>query len=326
VTESARFPRFARFAWGVVALNIAVILWGAFVRASGSGAGCGRHWPLCNGEVVPHAPRIATLIELAHRASSGVALVAVFALALAAWRAFPAGHRVRRAAVASAVLISFEALIGAGLVLFELVAHDASMKRALSISLHLTNTLLLLAALALTAWWASGGAPLRSRRADAVSILVTVTALLMIVVGMSGAIAALGDTLFPSASLAEGVARDFSAGAHLFVRLRVLHPFFAVAGAVLLFVTAAALRMLRPARSVRVLSHVVTALVAAQVAAGIANVVLLAPTWMQMLHLLLADSVWIAFVVLGAAALADAPSPESVCAPREEIPRDVALR
>src|SRR5204862_8180034 len=161
-------PRLARFAWSVLGWNVAVILWGAYVRASGSGAGCGAHWPLCNGEIVPHEPRVATLIELGHRLSSGVALVVVFTLAVLAWRAYPRGHRVRQGAVTSAILISFEALIGAGLVLFELVAHDASMKRGLSIALHLTNTLFLLAALVLTAWWASGGAP-RAKRGGAVA-------------------------------------------------------------------------------------------------------------------------------------------------------------
>jgi len=329
----------ARFAWAAVAVNVAVILWGAYVRASGSGAGCGAHWPLCNGEVIPREADAARLVELAHRASSGLAMIAVFALAVLAWRAYPAGHRVRRGAVVSAVLISFEALIGAGLVLFELVAHDQSMKRALSIALHLTNTLLLLASLALTAWWASGGAAARVRRADAATWIVGVTSALVIVVGMSVAIAALGDTLFPSQSLAEGVRRDFSAGAHLFVRLRVLHPFFAVAGAAMMLVTATALRILRPSRAVRVLSHGLTALVAMQVAAGLANVALLAPIWMQIVHLLLADAVWIALVLLGASALAASPSVDggfaagrpssgrtSVSAPREEVLRDVALR
>ena len=56
-----------RFAWGLLAYNVAVILWGAVVRATSSGAGCGDHWPLCNGVVLQSNPRLATLIELAHR-------------------------------------------------------------------------------------------------------------------------------------------------------------------------------------------------------------------------------------------------------------------
>lgn len=323
--DTARRARVAWVAWSAIVYNLAVILWGAYVRASGSGAGCGAHWPLCNGEVVPRAPRVATMIELTHRLTSGVAMIVVFALAVLAWRAYPAGHRVRRGAVASAIFMLLEALVGAGLVLFELVAHDASMKRALSISIHLTNTLLLVASLVATAWWASGGAAVRLRRQGAVAWIVGVTCVLMIGVGMSGAIAALGDTLFPSRSVAEGLAQDFSAGAHLFVRLRVAHPFLAVAGAVCILAAATAARILRPTRAVRVLSHALTALVVLQISAGLVNVALLAPVWMQLVHLLLADAVWIALVLMGAAALADA-APTSVRAPSEELLRDGALR
>src|SRR5215467_12703113 len=75
--------RVSAFAWGVLAYNVAVIAWGAFVRASGSGAGCGRHWPLCNGEVVPRPTSVATVIEATHRATSGLALVGVVGLLVA---------------------------------------------------------------------------------------------------------------------------------------------------------------------------------------------------------------------------------------------------
>src|SRR5512133_2746292 len=117
--------RFSRFAWAVLAYNLAVVAWGAFVRASGSGAGCGRHWPTCNGNVVPRSPSAATLIEFSHRLSSGLALLLVVTLALWAFRAYPRRHAVRRAAAASVVLMLTEALVGAGLVLLSLVAHDA---------------------------------------------------------------------------------------------------------------------------------------------------------------------------------------------------------
>ena len=79
--------RFARYGWGVLAFNLLVILWGAYVRASGSGAGCGAHWPLCNGEVIPRAPSVATLIEYSHRLTSGLALLGVLALLAWTWRA-----------------------------------------------------------------------------------------------------------------------------------------------------------------------------------------------------------------------------------------------
>ena len=56
-----------RFAWFTVFYNVLVILWGALVRASGSGAGCGNHWPLCNGQVIPVSPGWHTVIEFTHR-------------------------------------------------------------------------------------------------------------------------------------------------------------------------------------------------------------------------------------------------------------------
>ena len=93
-----RLTGLARFAWGVLAINIVVILWGAFVRASGSGAGCGSHWPLCNGEVVPVAVQVQTVIEFTHRVTSGTAFLLVIGLLVWARRAFPVGHQVRAAA------------------------------------------------------------------------------------------------------------------------------------------------------------------------------------------------------------------------------------
>src|SRR5215210_7122332 len=155
--------RLARFAWGVLAYNIAVILWGAFVRASGSGAGCGSHWPLCNGEVLPREPRIETIIELTHRVTSGIALLLVVGLVVMAYRHRPKGHPAHRAAVLTLIFMLTEAAVGAGLVLFELVADNQSMARAMFMATHLINTFFLLGAMTLTAHFASGRAPFRLR-------------------------------------------------------------------------------------------------------------------------------------------------------------------
>ena len=298
-------PRFARFAWGVLAYNLAVILWGAYVRASGSGAGCGRHWPLCNGEVVPRAESVKTLIEFSHRASSGVVLVLVVAMTAWAFRAAPKGHPVRRGAVLSLVFTLTEALVGAGLVLFELVAHDASMKRALSMALHLTNTFVLLACLSLTAYWASGGPRLRVRGQGALPWLVGPTLAGVVLLGTSGAIAALGDTLFPARSLAEGLAQDLSVTAHVFLKLRVLHPLIAT------FVGAACVGLglllpsMRPTPRVRFWARAAVTTFAVQYVAGLVNVALLAPVWMQLVHLLLADGAWISLILACGSALSE---------------------
>jgi heme A synthase len=300
--------RIARFAWGVLAYDVAVVAWGAYVRASGSGAGCGQHWPLCNGEIVPRSPRVETIIELSHRVTSGLSLALTVALFVWALRAYPRGHLVRRAAGLTTLLMVLEALLGAGLVLFALVAKNQSLTRAFSVSLHLVNTFLLLASTAVTAWWASGGAPLRLARVrgqPAVAVGIGVPLATMFLVGASGAVTALGDTLFPPTSLASGLAQDFAPGAHLFVRLRALHPMFALTAAAAIVVGTGIVRALRPARSVRRLSYLAVVLVVAQVALGLLNVAMLAPVWMQLAHLALADAVWITLVLTAAAALGE---------------------
>src|SRR5689334_1454626 len=148
-----KLNRFAIYAWGVLALNLLVILWGAYVRATGSGAGCGAHWPLCNGEVIPRAPQAEMLVEFTHRLSSGVALLTVAGLLVWALRIYPRGHVARRGAQLAMLFMVSEALVGAGLVLFKLVADNDSLYRAVAIVVHLANTFLLLASITLTAWW-----------------------------------------------------------------------------------------------------------------------------------------------------------------------------
>lgn len=306
--ETRRLPKFAVFAWAVLGYNLLVIVWGAYVRATGSGAGCGDHWPLCNGEIVPRAPQIATLIELSHRLTSGVALLLVVALAVWALFAYPRRHRVRRGAALSLLFILTEALVGAGLVLFQLVAENASMARALFMSVHLTNTFILIAVLSITAWWASGGAWWRWREGGRLNVAFVVALLAMIVLGISGAVTALGDTLFPVSSFAEGWRQDFSPTAHVLIRLRILHPTIAVAVSAYLIALAVAAAAHRPDRKTKQLSAALIALIVVQIGAGLLNVALLAPVWLQLLHLLLADLNWIAVVLLAASALAD-PSP-----------------
>jgi heme A synthase len=303
---------YVRYAWGVLGFNLFVILWGAWVRASGSGAGCGSHWPLCNGEVIPRAPALATLIEFGHRLTSGVALLLVVGLVIGARRAFPPRHAARRAAYASGFLILTEALIGAGLVLLEYVADDARIARGFWVSGHLMNTFLLVAALALTPLWAAGlPAPrLRGRAGMASAFAIALAGVL--VLGTSGAVTALGDTLFPVASWAEGKEQTFSETAHLFVRLRIWHPTLAVAVGGMV-VVAAFLALRSDVRQAR-LARSVVSLYLLELAVGLLNVWTLAPVEIQLVHLLLADLVWIALVALTATALAERAPPAAAAA------------
>ncbi|HYG66947.1 MAG TPA: COX15/CtaA family protein, partial [Anaeromyxobacteraceae bacterium] len=196
---------FSRFAWSVLAYNLLVVAWGAYVRATGSGAGCGRHWPMCNGEVLPRAASVETAIEFTHRVTSGLALVLVVALVAWAFRAFGAGHAVRRGAVWSLVLMLVEALLGAGLVLFGWVAKDESIARGWVMALHLANTFLLLGAIGLTAWWSGAPGGIRLRGRGSLAALLGAALAATMLAGVSGAIAALGDTLFPATSFAAGL-------------------------------------------------------------------------------------------------------------------------
>lgn len=275
--------RYTRFAWALLGWNFLVILWGAFVRATGSGAGCGSHWPLCNGEVIPPSPTVQTMIEFTHRLTSGLALLGAVLLVWLARRLYPQGRAVRRWAWASLGFIVIEALLGAGLVLLEYVERNASAGRAAYLCAHLTNTFLLLAALAGTAWhsmtearWRFGAVPGWMKAGLAAVLLASIT----------GAIAALGDTLFPAVSMLEGVRQEFSAGSPALLRLRLLHPVVSAAAAVVAL--AAAFHATRG-----LLQRAIVVLVIVQLAAGAVNVLLLAPVWMQIFHLALAASLWV---------------------------------
>jgi heme A synthase len=293
-SSPAAYRRFSQVAWGVLVYNMLVVLWGAFVRATGSGAGCGDRWPLCNGAIVPRAARIETLIEFTHRATSGLSILGVAALCLWAFRLFPRGHRARFYAALSVVFLFAEALLGAGLVLFQYVEHNASAGRAAYLSAHLVNTQILLAMLTLTAWF---GADVASRVWRGAPKLMVAALPVAVVVAVSGAIAALGDTLYPAASVASGMRQEFSRTAGALLRLRALHPVLAVAGGAVLL--AAAVVAIRSGRAPAVrMGKILAALVFLQVAAGTVNIVLLAPVWMQILHLLLANLLWVALVVM----------------------------
>ena len=299
----------AKFAWATLIVNIGVIVFGAYVRATGSGAGCGANWPSCNGEFIPSTFDSARAIEFTHRVTSGVALIMVAVLVWRVWRAYPAGHRVRRGATFSGVFIIGEALIGAAIVLYEWVADDASVARTAAVPLHLVNTLLLLGALTLTAWWVSGGGSLRVDRDRRFARWWIMGGVGVVLVAATGAITALADTLFPSESLIEGLREDFTTAEHFLTNLRVAHPIVAIGvGVYLVWLT----RRFGMAGRSKPPSVAILALVGAQLVAGAVNIALLTPVWLQLVHLLLADLVWVALVILGAENLSESEVSELV--------------
>lgn len=290
-----------RFAWGVLAYFVAVILWGTLVRATGSGAGCGAHWPLCNGTVLQHSPRVDTIIEFTHRITSGISLLSVVGLLVWCFRGTVRGHLARLFAAASVVFTLLEAVLGALLVKLGYTAESQSPMRPPFLALHLANTLLLLAALTLTAHLLSrkkgylrGSVRLTAPFGAIVAVLV------IMVVGITGSLAALGDTLFPTSSLGSAIVQDFSSASGWLVRWRWLHPTVALFGGAFLIW----LLMRTVQRSThwdnRRLAAWVVGLLAVVYGLGLLDVLLLAPLWVQVLHLLAADTLWASLVVLTA--------------------------
>jgi heme a synthase len=298
-SRNSRIPSLLpRFAWIVLGYNVAVVLWGAVVRATSSGAGCGDHWPLCNGVVVQTHPRLATLIELAHRMTSGITVIAILLLLVWVFRRTVVGHLARITVVAATVLIFNEALLGALLVLLRLTADNRSPARAVYLSLHLANTLLLLGALALCAHFLSGGETFQRQRVRFSQLSAVITGLAAILlVGMSGTLAALSDTLFPATSVRAALAQDFSRGSTWLQQVRFLHPVTAVVAGV--FVCWLLLRSVQRPEECK-LAIGVLSLLALQCVLGVADVVLLTPLWLQITHLFVADLLWISLVVLAA--------------------------
>jgi len=283
----------ARLAWITLGFFILVVLWGAVVRATGSGGGCGSNWPLCNGDFFPHHPRLATIIEFTHRSTSGICTFLLIALGFFTFRVTPPGHRARKAVLWAAFLLVTEALLGAMLVLRHYVEANISTGRVIAQSIHLTNTMLFMASLALTAWFltphAATDAP--SRASSPIAVLTIVSTLL---VAATGSLAALADTLFPSSSLAAAFTADLSAGSPILVRMRWMHPAMAALSVVCVLLLSRATTLRHP------IARIVAALLALQFVLGIGDVVLLAPIWMQVIHLLGADLYWISLTLLAA--------------------------
>jgi len=304
-TRSSRSRGLPQYAAVVVGFMVLVILEGAIVRATGSGAGCGNHWPLCNGDFFPHHPRLATVIEYTHRSMTGICITLIAALIGWTFMARPNGDRARRAVVWTGILLISEALLGALLVKGGYVESNASNMRVVMQCIHFTNTMLLLAAITLTWWWLhdrpqpSSKLPPQARTVAWISLIAT------LFVGGTGSVAALADTLFPPASLQAAFLQDFAAQSPLMVRMRWLHPATAI------IALSCAVWIALQLRSK--LGKLVVGLVCVQLLLGAADVLLLAPTWLQVLHLLGADLYWIALVVACASILAPAlPTPVHV--------------
>ena len=297
---------FAKYAWFVLAYNLVVILWGVFLRASKSGDGCGQHWLTCQGEMIPSAPELKTVIEFSHRLTSALDGVFVIILLIWAFRIWRSGKSTQSAsilkmAVSSFILVLIEGAIGGGLVLTGNTAETLTPARPFWMAAHLINTLILLAALTLTAWSASGGKKMAFRVNQKYLLGLILGVVLIMLIGISGSIAALSSMIFPSATIADGITQDFSPTSHILLRLRLLHPILAIFSSVYLIFLAGWLKAKNPGSpSVGRWSNVLSVLVLVQIAFGALTLLTLAPIIMQLGHLFLADAVWITLVLISA--------------------------
>lgn len=281
--------------------TVLVVLFGAVVRISGSGAGCGQHWPSCNGELAHLPKRIETFVELTHRVTAGATLVPAVYLAVLAWRATPRGHRLRTATLLGVALTIAEDLIGAALVLFGLVNKNISATRAVVMPLHLVFTYGLVATLALAALWtqkraSAPGAPSGDPTPLALPLLAALGTLL---VAATGAVTALGDTVYPplAHTLMARVAEDQGQSAHFLQRFRGVHPVLALLTAAGVAWVAGSLWDAREPAA-RAASRAVLGFVLVQLVAGVSNVLLSAPGWLQVVHLALSLGLWISLISL----------------------------
>ncbi|HTM44533.1 MAG TPA: COX15/CtaA family protein [Polyangiaceae bacterium] len=302
--NSPKLSLFTRFAWGYYAYLLFVIVFGAWVRISGSGAGCGSSWPTCQGEIIPPSASVKTWIEYSHRLTSG--MLGLLSLALLVW-VFRArvDRRCRITASVTLLFVFVEAAVGAGIVLRELVADNASVARAIVISLHLVSTLVLAACAGLTAYWSTerpqSVAPIGANwRWGLLALLLGA-----VLASMTGAVTALGDTLFPvppteGAGIFSHVRDDLAPASHFLVRLRIVHPLIAAAliGALITVLNVFSLTAI-DAPIARILKWA-RALMWCQLAVGVCNILLRAPAWLQLGHLALAHGLWLSLVLLTA--------------------------
>ncbi|MCU0317110.1 MAG: heme o synthase [Fimbriimonadaceae bacterium] len=298
--------KFGKFSLLLLAYTVLVVLFGAFVRASLSGDGCGTSWPFCHGSVLPIGAQTKTYIELTHRFTSGLVLFGTIALVVWSFRLFAKGHVIRKASVVALGTTLISSAIGALLVRAEWVVHDKSLGRAISMPIHLVNNFFLLASLALAGYWALGGAlpgkNLKSSTARGIKWLAGGYFLL----GMTGALSAMGKTAYltelkAARTFLERITMHVGENAPPLLRGGLTHPILAMGVlALTAWVCYFAKQSLPQSQPVKQWANWVLGIYLFQMAFGVVNLVMSAPVAMQLAHLLLAVISWLALVMLWA--------------------------
>ena len=268
-------------------LSIASILAGAFVRATGSGDGCGATWPTCKGKIIPALSDTSELIEFSHRSVSGVLLV-VTLIIFAKTRKFQKESLVRKVTNYLTFFVIFEALIGAVIVIFEWVGLNSSLPRIIAVPIHLVNTFGLLGSYAIL--YKILQDDLQNIK-DMFNKNFLLISSLFLLSGATGSITALADVLFPSASFVEGFLADFDRTSEVLTRLRILHPIISSILSIVLYVYAT---WIRKKYNVGVKPLQILILIA--VFLGVINVLSNIVLPLSILHLAIADFLWISYI------------------------------
>lgn len=309
--------KFATFAWFVLIYNLAAVAWGVFVRASKSGDGGGAQWPLLDMSHQPINGDFGRLVEGSHRLSTGLCGVFAIALVWMAFKNFPKGHQSRLFSSVALAFTLLEGAIGAVLVLFKLVADNDSGARVGVMSFHVISTMLLVSSIALAAMSAIGRGQVQIKGNGSILPLGIVGLLSMFGLAVSGAVAALSHTLMPVANVLAEAAKPDS---HWLLKLQPLHPYISIAVGLYVCLMAGMLANLRPSSPVKKACRVMVVTFAAQLLMGLVNVKLAAPIWMQMVHLVLGDVLFIAMVIAMAFALkSDTVRKEEISEEREPL-------
>ena len=272
--------------YGLV-VSVFSIIAGAIVRATGSGDGCGASWPTCNGEIIPELDTPSELIEFSHRSVSGVLLIITLIIFVKSFKdEVPTLQKKIIWSLTFFVLL--EALIGAVIVIYEWVGMNSSAPRIIAVPLHLVNTFGLLGAYTLLFYLTQNSKTTLNNFFDRG---FKIGLFLFLLSGATGSIAALADVIFPSESFITGLAEDFDTNSEVLIRLRILHPI--VASALSLYLYSEANRL---QNEYQVITKNIKLLILLGVLLGVSNVISNIILPLSILHLLMADLLWILYV------------------------------
>ena len=268
-------------------LSVLSILAGAFVRATGSGDGCGATWPTCKGRIIPSFSDTSEIIEFSHRGISGILLIVTLYIFVNS-RKLEKGSIARRAANYLTFFVLFEALIGAVIVIFEWVGLNSSLPRIVAVPIHLVNTFGLLASYVILF-------KILENKLDSIKNLwdrnFIIISILFLLTGATGSITALADVLYPSASFIEGFLDDFDRTSEVLTRLRIFHPVVSTILSIALYIESKQLQ-----KRFDINTNFLKFLIFAAVFLGVANVLSNIVLFLSIFHLALADLLWITYI------------------------------